>query len=405
MKPSLKLAVGLIAIASVAGNISANPYPIYGSANYSQAHTPPMGFYEIGYNDTVYNLTYNVSPSNVSTYNLQSYVDSNGLPQEGLHIFANSSTGEVGFYFDNIDGPPTSMTMMEEITAAEAAISEPDPQQATQRLSSSMRARARSRMAGIHAGVENVLPNGETSSIHFEYNYLDIGLDNPAAGLGFGGSANVYSLGYEMLLTNNVYVDLNYEYSEESLRTRGGAAVDTDTHTVAGSISADLVNNVYGMLIFGGAFSNGGTTVGGVQFANADGRVLFLNPGLGTNWAFGNLVIDGSLSYLYQNASTNVNIGGVSIAGGANVGQVIVDVGARYNFTDRLYARAGAQYNNIVEENFAAGTALDKNWVQLNTEIGLDLDCGATVYAGHAFDAGHSIYDTHTVRAGFAYSF
>ncbi len=401
MKPSLKLALGLLSIVAFAGNTFANPLFRYGG-DYWEGHYYfyDLGFTEVGYTDAGSGYSSPVG-SSYSSYDFGPYVDANGNPQDGTHVFVNSSTGQVGFFFENLDGP----SVMEEVIAAEAAISEPDPQQATQRLSNSMRSRARSRMAGIHAGVENVLPNGETSSVHFEYNYLDIGLDNPAAGLGFGGSANVYSLGYEMLLTNNVYVDLNYEYSEESLRTRGGAAVNTDTHTVAGSISADLVNNVYGMLIFGGAFSNGGTTVGGVQFANADGRVLFLNPGLGTNWAFGNLVIDGSLSYLYQNASTNVNIGGVSIAGGANVGQVIVDVGARYNFTDRLYARAGAQYNNIVEENFAAGTALDKNWVQLNTEIGLDLDCGATVYAGHAFDAGHSIYDTHTVRAGFAYSF
>lgn len=262
-------------------------------------------------------------------------------------------------------------------------------------------------MSGVSAGDKYVIPEagnpeGSRNAVYAEYNYVDIGTDR--IGAGNVGEINVYAVGYEHILNDNLFLDLSYEYSDETLRQVGGA-VDIDTHTVAGAISAVLVNNLYGMLIAGGSFSEGGTTLGGVQLAGADGDIFFVNPGVGTNWVIGNLVLDGAASYLFQDAETTTNIGAARFTANNQVGQMIVEAGARYNITDTLYARVGLQYNNIVDEDFAAAIPLDKNWLQINSEIGVELASGVDVFVGHAFDAGHNIYDTHTARAGVSYSF
>lgn len=402
MNPLLKTALVALTFTAFAASSFANPL-IRSGGDYGAGHSffSNQGFQEVGWTDAGSGYSVPVDLSQYSSFDFGTYVDVNGNPQDGTHVFINSSTGQTGFYFENLYGQ--SMMLSPEALAVIAAISAPDPQQSTQRASSGLRSRASSRMAGIHAGVEPAVITDPGSNVHFEYNYIDIGLDNP--GIGLAGSANVYSLGYEKLLAGFLYFDLSYEYAEESLRAAGGAAVDSDTHTVAASLSTELFSNVYGMIITGGAFSSGATNIGGVQLANADGSIFFINPGLGTSWVFGDLIIDGSVSYLYQNGSTRTTVGAARVAGGAQLDQVIVEAGARYNITDQLYARFGAQYNNIVRNNFAAGIALDTTWVQLNTEIGMDLNCGATVYAGHGYDAGHSIYDVHTLRAGVTYSF
>lgn len=399
MNQLLKFALGVLTITAFAGNSFATPLIVNGG-DYGAGHSffNDRGFYEVGWTDAGSNYPFPVDPSILASYDFGPYVDASGNPQDGTHVFVNDLTGEYGFYFEGMQ-----VMLTPEAVALVAAISEPDPQQSTQRASAGLRSRASSRMAGIHAGVEPAAIIDPENSVHVEYNYIDTQLDTP--GIGLAGSANVYSIGYERLVAGFLYLDLSYEYADESLRTAAGAAVNSDTHTVAASLSADLSNNLYGFLITGGAFSEGATNLGGVQLANADGSIFFINPGLGSTWSFGDFVIDGSVSYLYQNGSTRTTVGAATIAGGAQLDQVIVEAGATYNFTDKLYARFGAQYNNIVRNNFAPGTLLDTTWVQLNSEIGMNLDCGATIYAGHGYDAGHDVYDIHTLRAGFTYAF
>lgn len=279
---------------------------------------------------------------------------------------------------------------------------DPDPQGTSQRSTQTLRNGAISRLGGIHAGVEApMLADEGGDSLHFEYNYIDTALDN--AGVGIAGESNVFALGYERYLGGGIYLDLSYEYGNETLRA-GAANIDNDTHTVAASLSADLVNNIYGFLIVGGSWADGATNLAGAQIVGTDGSTFFINPGLGTSRAFGDIVVDGAISYLYQNSSTTSIVSGIPLTGGADVGQLVVDLGATYNFTDSLYARVGLQYNNILDDNFGA-IAYDKNWLQVNSEIGARIGANSNVYVGHAYDAGHNIYDTHTYRAGFSYGF
>ena len=116
---------------------------------------------------------------------------------------------------------------------------------------------------------EAVNPEGSRNGIYSEYNYIDTGTDT--AGIGTVGSANVYSFGYERTLTDTIFLNLSYEYNDDDLRPAGGGAVEIDTHTVAGALSAVITNNIYGMIIVGGSFSDGGTNLNGVQLAGAEG--------------------------------------------------------------------------------------------------------------------------------------
>lgn len=338
--------------------------------------------------------------SEISQLGLAPFLNPDGTLQDGVHVFLNPSTGLLGYILPATTSFPLVSTLL-------SSMSSSDPQSDTLRTSSNLRTKGQTRMSGVSAGDKYVIPEagnpeGSRNAIYAEYNYVDIGTDRIGAGL--AGEINVYSVGYEHILNDNLFLDLSYEYADESLRQVGGA-VDIDTHTVAGAISAVLVNNIYGMLIAGGSWSEGGTSLGGVQLAGADGEIFFINPGLGTNWIFGNLILDGAASYLYQDAQTTTTLGGARIIGNNELGQVILEAGARYNITDVLYARVGLQYNNIVDEDFAAAIPLDKNWLQINSEIGVELASGIDIFVGHSFDAGHDIYDTHTARAGVSYSF
>lgn len=287
------------------------------------------------------------------------------------------------------------------IQTATSAV-DPDPQGTSQRTTNTLRNGAVSRLGGIHAGVEApMLADEGGDSLHFEYNYIDTSIDT--VGVGLAGNTNVYAIGYERYLGSGLYLDLTYEYGDETL-TAGAGNINNDTHTVAASLSADLANNIYGFLIVGGSWSSGATNVAGAQIVGTNGSTFFINPGLGTSWEFGNIIVDGSVSYLYQNSSSTSLVGGVPLVGGAEAGQVVVDLGATYNITDSLYARVGAQYNNILNDNFGA-IAYDENWVQINSEIGMRIGANSNVYVGHAYDAGHNIYDIHTYRAGFSYGF
>ena len=305
--------------------------------------------------------------------------------------------------------PPTPIVSSSELAQDfEGELNGVDPEQDPQHISSNIRSKAQNRTGGVSAGEKYVIPEagnpeGSKNAVYTEYNYIDTGTDT--IGIGTVGSANVYSFGYEHVLTESLFFDLTYEYSDDDLRPARGGAMEIDTHTVAGALSGVITDNIYGMIILGGSFSNGGTILNGVQLAGADGELFFVNPGLGTTWAFGNIILDGAASYLYQDAQTTTTAGGVPIIGNNQTGQVILEAGARYNISDTLYARVGLQYNNIVDEDFRAGIALDKNWLQINSEVGVELPSGVDVYVGHAYDAGHNIFDTHTVRAGVSYSF
>ena len=307
--------------------------------------------------------------------------------------------------------PPMYSPMVSESELAqdfEVEMNGADPQQDSQRTSSNIRSKAQTRTGGVSAGDKYVIPEagnpeGSRNAIYSEYNYIDTGTDT--AGIGTAGSANVYSFGYEHILSDTLFFDLSYEYSDDDLRPARGGAMEIDTHTVAGALSAVITNNIYGMIIVGGSFSDGGTNLNGVQLAGADGEVFFVNPGLGTTWVFGNVILDAAASYLYQDAQTTTLVGGAPFVGNNQTGQVVLEAGARYNISDTLYARVGLQYNNIVDEDFRAGIPLDKNWLQLNSEIGVELPSGVDVYVGHAYDASHNIFDTHTLRAGVSYSF
>ncbi len=383
---------------------------IYADEYYGPHH---ISFYDRGYYEEIYSgMGYNAIPtqSQISQFGLTPYLNPDGSLQDGVHVFYHSGTGAIAFIL-----PPGLNRAQEDayiqtlalVNTLESSISSPDPQQDSLRTSSTLRAKGQTRMSGISAGDKYVIPEAATpggtrNAFYSEYNYVDIGTDR--LGVGNSGNINVYSVGYEHILNDNLFLDISYEYGDESLRQAGGS-VDVDTHTVAGAISSVLVNNLFGMLIVGGSFSDGGTTVGGVQLANADGEIFFVNPGLGTNWVLGNLILDGGVSYLFQDASTTTTVAGTRFGANNELSQVIIEAGARYNITDTLYARVGLQYNNIIDEDFGAGVLLDKNWLQINSEIGIELANGIDVYVGHAYDAGHKIYDTHTARAGISYSF
>lgn len=303
---------------------------------------------------------------------------------------------------------PSSYSTLELIGELEMGIMAPDPDQDSLEATANTRRKVAARTGGVSAGDKYVIPEagnpeGSNNAIYTEYNYIDSGTDR--LGVGVAGSSHVYAVGYEHILNDRLFLDINYEYSDEAQRPVRGGSVDIDTHTVAGALSGVLLDNIYGMLIVGGSWSDGGTTLGGVQLAGADGDIFFVNPGLGTNWVFGNVILDASASYLYQDASTNTTVGGAQVLAANEMGQVVLEAGARYNFSDTLYARVGLQYNNIVDEDFGPAVALDKNWLQLNSEIGVELPNGVGVYVGHAYDASHNIFDTHTARAGISYSF
>ena len=291
----------------------------------------------------------------------------------------------------------------------EAALNPSDPSVGAQHSATGIRRNVGAKGAGgVSAGdkyvaPEAVDPEGSKNAIYAEYNYIDIGTDR--AGVGIAGSANVYSVGYEHVLSDNLFLDFSYEFSDESLRPAAVRTIDSETNTVAGAISSVLLNNIYGMLIVGGSWSDGATSLGGVQLAGGDGNIFFVNPGLGTTWVFGNLIVDASASYLYQDSEINTVAGVAPFVANNEMGQVILETGARYNISDTLYARVGLQYNNIVDEDFAAAVPLDKNWLQINSEIGVELTNGVDVFVGHAYDASHNIFDTHTARAGISYSF
>ena len=327
-----------------------------------------------------------------------------------INRFALVLTASSAIFFGSAESSlaSTYYSSVEYASELETATNSPDPQQDTQRVSTTLRAKGQTRMSGISAGDKYVIPEagnpeGSKNAIYAEYNYIDIGTDT--IGVGIVGSSNVYSVGYEHILNDNLFLDISYEHSDEELRPGGPRTMDIETNTVAGAISSVLLNNIYGMLIVGGSWSEGGTSLGGVQLAGSDGNIFFINPGVGTTWVLGNVILDASASYLYQDSEVNTVAGVLPFVAQNEMGQVILEAGARYNISDSLYARVGLQYNNIVDEDFRAGIPLDKNWLQINSEIGVELTNGVDVYVGHAYDAGHNIFDTHTARAGISYSF
>lgn len=373
---------------------------VYGNEpGYGPLHSSffSMGFSEVFYSASGY--LYYPSPSEISMFNLGPYLNPDGSLKDGIHVFFNSMTGEKGYLL-----PPQAIPSVALLETSMSGGGQ-NPQGSNQRSSSTLRSKGSNRMIGVNAGEDYVVPGGGNSRLTAEYNFIDTDLDDPGAGAGLAGETNVYSIAYERMINDRLFLDVNYEYADDDFTGLGGAGVDIETHTIAAALSGTLIDNIYGMLIVGGSFSEGGTTVGGVQLAGASGDTFFISPGIGTNWVFGNLIIDASVSYLFQHADTVLNVGALRVAGMTEVDQLVVDLGARYNITDTLYTRVGLQYNNILDENFAAAVQLDKNWLQINSEIGVQLANGVDIYAGHAYEAMHFIYDQHTFRAGVSYTF
>lgn len=425
MKTKLALFILFLSVGITGSSVGQDQFRISTGSGYyitlNQATEAPAGFTSLNSLDDSMLVFGSMV---LGTANVDDLTDSqsdaiDALEALGVSFYENVSTGEIVYILPSSSSgyeasPNTGFSTTAEFFALapelqNAAIStvtsdvEPDPQGTTQRTTQGMRSGAIGRLGGIHAGVEAPeLADVGGDSLHFEYGYIDASLDNP--GVGIASETNVYALGYERYLGRGIYLDVTYEYADNQLQA-GALGINGDSHTVAASLSADLVNNIYGILIVGNSWSNGSTNLGGAQVVGSNGSTFFINPGLGTSWAFGDVIVDSSVSYLYQNGTTSSTVGGVKVGAGAQLDQVIVDLGATYNFTDSIYARLGVQYNNIVADNLGAAIPIDENWVQINSEIGARIGANSNVFVGHSYDAGHNIYDIHTYRAGFSYGF
>ncbi len=270
----------------------------------------------------------------------------------------------------------------------------PTSQDSTQRSSKNLNDRLSGRSGvGAGGGWSNAKAPVESSGgvIHtpyFEYNYIDIGTD--AGGPGFlAGHQHVYALGYELAWDSGAMLGLNYEYGDRVLN--GGNSLES--HTVAAYGSVPIYENIFGMLV--GGYSDGAQA--GPALANASGEQLFINPGIGTSVVLGDVVVTGTLSYLYADHSS-------AALGDTTTGTIVAELSGRYNVTDAVYVNSGIQYNSITDHDFAAAL-IDEQWWRASADVGVQLANGLDIYGGYAYDFAHSLYDTHTVRFGVIYEY
>lgn len=230
---------------------------------------------------------------------------------------------------------------------------------------------------------------------YFEYGYTNFDLgDKPTAGV-LIGIQHHYAFGYDVSFESGLLLGLGYERADRSFDDRGGVDQDLISDTGSAYASYPVFGNIYANVVGGFTDSRFSSPV-----LSYTGDGSFINPGLSASKAYGNLILNTSVSYLLTETDDT------TVGGEAEWDQLIAEVGGRYNLTDRVYLGSKVQYNSIIDNNFIAGSGIDLQWWRYTGEVGMLLKSGVELNLGVDYDFSHSVYDNFfTSRLGVLYEF
>ena len=258
--------------------------------------------------------------------------------------------------------------------------------------------------AGVHSNKRVVIPqaNGPIVSLFGEYNYLNT---NDTRLLGADTQTHSMTLGASVLLNGDLYLGVNYSYSQTDSALYSTGAFTNGTSNYISLVVAKSFLRFLSVGVAGG-YGNTGTDLtspAGRQTTASDMDAWSISPFLSATFKTGALTSSLTAMYQYETDETTFRTGGVEHD---DTGKFSLALRSTYSASERLKLQAFAKYTKLLNgSSRIPGLPESRNWAQFGAKVSFYPTKPVEIYAGYAYDAFNKSLETHTVTGGLRFTF